>query len=247
MQVTEQDVKTHSPMIRRMANRLAYRRKREDLADDLFQEGMVGMLQAFRTFDPDGAAQISTHIYTHAIGRMYRFVSRNISVVRQCGGDKKRRAVWSGGVEILTDLSIEDCTQRMEDDIKGSEALLPDEQMEQDELVAGVKAAVLAQREQEDEINRLIIDKRIYTDDPPLTIPELARMAGRFHQSIAKRERAIRARLRERFTEMIATMETQNRCDEYAITAVVNSLAPVAPGAAGVQVATKLSGCSFCP
>ena len=246
MQVTEQDVKKHSPQIRKMAHFWARKCCRLDLEDDLFQEGMLGMIQAYLPLDP--AKGLPPQIFLTVRSRMQRFIRKNNSIVGRFGGNKNHLAVMRWELKIQPDMQFSlsgDHEEAGSPHSWQSPGPAPDAILEESELCRAVRDALDRVIQNIDNparnaaLDRLIIDE-IFLSDTPAEYKQISAELGLQRHTVEKSVKYLKDKLREELTQFV--METQNRCDEYAITAVVNSLAAVAPGADGAQVAAKLSG-----
>lgn len=59
-------------LIGHVMNKSGARRRNHDLQDDLFQEGVFGLSDALRDFNPDAGTQFSTYAYWKILNRLQR-------------------------------------------------------------------------------------------------------------------------------------------------------------------------------
>ena len=62
--------------------------------DDLYQEGIIGLIHAWHRVDENQKEKFSPFATNHIYGRMYNYIFKNFSQVRQDKSTDQRKRFW---------------------------------------------------------------------------------------------------------------------------------------------------------
>lgn len=198
--VPEEVILRYRNMIFKLALNYAVAFRVRSVLDDLYQEGIIQLLYAYRKY-PTSNSTCSpiTYYYEWARHGMSRFMYRNHSVVRLNQNSSRMKSYWAG--EIPYDIPL-DAPLRKAPNMCAMD-VVKDPHNSDPEEVTGRKLAyeqfnhiVAAFRRKQKGINKKIIDLRMLSDEP-LKLSELGKMFGLSPWAINKRELDMRVKLRK--------------------------------------------------
>jgi len=169
----------HMGLVYQIANR--YAPLARDSADDLVQEGCLGLIRAIERFQPDYGVQFSTYAYPVISGTIKNYLRerrRLLGRARWSGTDRGGLELSADGEELVPPESLEDLAGQVEEDF--ADQLV-------DRLVAGNLLRRLPRLE------RQIIKHFFYED---LTQREVARLVARSTSRISRLLRRALERVR---------------------------------------------------
>lgn len=193
---------SHRNLVWKMALKVVTRWKLSEFAlDDLTQEGYVGMIRAWQTWDADKGVKFITYAYPWIFVYMRNWLHANLSIVRPSWGVWRDRN--GGGYEALKKVATQDvslggsiasASGKLDvDDLLVDSRVSPEKEAIEKELSEKVRHATGKMSQGLGEVDLDVLRSRVLDDDE--TLMEVGTRWGVSRQAIEMRKKRLRRRL----------------------------------------------------